>query len=166
MCGPDGANEGSRWEATWRGAPTGPSTKMSRAPAGRMKPAFACISCAPLGRANTSMRSGGCAWFHQASHRLPSSAPPARGVRRQPFHRKKSEDQGWNGHCRWCCLRGVGGRKADAKWRDGTAVALVVSGMNEVVHGNVERLEPGMGRVSGVRGPWMIARSFLALLTC
>ena len=36
---------------------------------------------APAGRSRITNRSGGCAWFYQASHRLLSSAPPARSRR-------------------------------------------------------------------------------------
>ncbi len=47
-----------------------------------MKLAAARWTCAPPGRGRIAHRSGGCAWFHQASHRLPSCAPLARSSRR------------------------------------------------------------------------------------
>ena len=113
ICGPSEANEGSRWEAATagRGAPTGPTAKTSRAPARRMTPASCSISCAPPGRAHPSIRSGGCAWFHQASHRLLSSAPPAREVRPQPFHREQRGTGMW-------------------KWKQPRTLGLFVPGPN------------------------------------
>ena len=51
----------------------------------------AVISCAPPGRAKHchAIRS---AWFHQASHQLPSCAPPARRISRRTIPPKTAEN--------------------------------------------------------------------------
>ncbi len=61
---------------------------------GRDAPTGTSIQAAPPGRAHTASRSGGCAWFHQASHRLPSCAPPARRSRRVQSTENSEEPPG------------------------------------------------------------------------
>ena len=92
--GPSGANESSRWEGSTAGrdAPTGKLVKGIPRPGGAHAEGSHRQSMRPAGaHTHTVHQSGGCAWFHQASHRLPSCAPPARS-RRHLHSTENSED--------------------------------------------------------------------------
>ena len=79
--GPSGASEGSRWEAltAGQGAPTGQPVRPDRAPAGRMNRSHANGAfMRPAGAPDARVQHRWVRSADGASHRLPSSAPPAR----------------------------------------------------------------------------------------
>ena len=82
--GPGGAHEGSRWEAPTNGrrAPTGSRSEWISAPEGRMRnrtrDSCGPSSCAPPGRGFPNPPNRWVRLLTQASHRLPSFAPPVR----------------------------------------------------------------------------------------
>ena len=82
--GPSGASEGSRWEAltAGQGAPTGQPVRPDRAPAGRMNRSHANGEfMRPAGAPDARVQHRWVRSADGASHRLPSSAPPARKLR-------------------------------------------------------------------------------------